>query len=62
MFLPDRNPDNHVTTLFAPDGAGGTVMTMTMTVPDAETRAAMIATGMTDGMEQSYYARIDAMN
>jgi len=61
MFLPDRTPDNHVTTLFAPDGAGGTLMTMTMTVPDAATRAAMIATGMTDGMEQSY-ARIDAMD
>ncbi len=60
MFLPDRTPDNRVETLFAPDGAGGTLMTMTMTVPDAATRAAMIATGMTDGMEQSY-ARIDAM-
>jgi uncharacterized protein YndB with AHSA1/START domain len=61
MFLPDRTPDNHVETLFADDGNGGTLMTMTMTLPDAATRAAMIATGMTDGMEESY-ARIDAMD
>ena len=29
-------------------------MTMRMTLPDAETREAMLATGMDDGMEQSY--------
>ena len=29
-------------------------MTMRMTLPDAETRAAMLATGMDQGMEQSY--------
>jgi uncharacterized protein YndB with AHSA1/START domain len=61
MFLPDQTPDNHIETLFAPDGAGGTLLTATMTLPDAETRTAMIATGMTDGMEESY-ARIDAMD
>lgn len=61
MFLPDRTPDNHIETLFAPDGAGGTLMTATMTLPDAATREAIIASGMTDGMEESY-ARIDAMD
>jgi hypothetical protein len=29
-------------------------MTMRMTLPDAATREAMLATGMADGMEQSY--------
>jgi len=35
-------------------------MTMRMTLPDAETRAAMLASGMEHGMEASY-ARLDAM-
>ncbi|MGY3584875.1 uncharacterized protein YndB with AHSA1/START domain [Bradyrhizobium sp. USDA 4341] len=60
MHLPDATPDNHVETRFAPDGSG-TVMTMRMTLPDAETRAAMLATGMEHGMEDSY-ARLDCMN
>ena len=60
MHLPDPTPDNHVETRFAPDGAG-TVMTMRMTLPDAETRAAMLATGMEHGMEDSY-ARLDRMS
>jgi uncharacterized protein YndB with AHSA1/START domain len=59
MHLPDPTPDNHVETRFAPDGEG-TLMTMRMTLPDAETRAAMLATGMEHGMEASY-ARLDAM-
>jgi uncharacterized protein YndB with AHSA1/START domain len=59
MHLPDPTPDNHVETNFAPDGAG-TLMTMRMTLPDAETRAAMLATGMEEGMEASY-ARLDGM-
>ena len=59
MHLPDPTPDNHVETRFAPDG-DGTLMTMRMTLPDAETRAAMLATGMEHGMEASY-ARLDAM-
>ena len=58
--LPDPTPDNHVETRFAPDGEG-TVMTMRMTLPDAETRAAMLATGMEHGMEDSY-ARLDRMS
>ncbi len=53
MHLPDPTPDNHVETRFAPDGQG-TLMTMRMTLPDAATREAMLATGMEDGMEESY--------
>ena len=53
MHLPDPTPDNHVETVFAPDGAG-TLMTMRMTLPDANTRAQMLATGMEHGMEASY--------
>ena len=53
MHLPDPTPDNHVETRFERDGAG-TLMTMRMTLPDAETRAAMLATGMEHGMEASY--------
>ena len=33
-------------------------MTMRMTLPDAETRAAMLGTGMDQGMEASY-ARLE---
>ena len=40
--------------------ATGTLMTMRMTLPDAETRAAMLATGMEHGMEASY-ARLETM-
>jgi uncharacterized protein YndB with AHSA1/START domain len=53
MHLPDPTPDNHVETRFDPDGAG-TLMTMRMTLPNAEARAAMLATGMEHGMEASY--------
>lgn len=53
MYLPDPTPDNHVETKFDRDGAG-TLMTMRMTLPDAETRAKMLATGMEHGMEASY--------
>lgn len=57
MHLPDPTPDNHVETVFSADG-GGTLMTMRMTLPDAATRAAMLETGMADGMEASY-ARLE---
>src|ERR1035438_3225450 len=50
MHLPDPTPDNHVETIFQPD-AGGTLMIMRMTLPDAQTRAQMLATGMDKGME-----------
>ena len=53
MHMPDPTPDNHVETRFEPDGAG-TLMTMRMTLPDTETRAVMLATGMESGMEASY--------
>ena len=53
MHLPDPTPDNHVETKFEPDGTG-TLMTMRMTLPDAQTRAAMLASGMEHGMEASY--------
>lgn len=59
MHLPDPTPDNHVETRFEKDGTG-TLMTMRMTLPDAETRAAMLATGMDEGMETSY-ARMEDM-
>ncbi|MBN9471300.1 MAG: SRPBCC domain-containing protein [Bosea sp.] len=59
FHMPDPTPDNHVETRFEADGAG-TLMTMRMTLPDSATRAAMLATGMEDGMEASY-ARLDAV-
>jgi uncharacterized protein YndB with AHSA1/START domain len=49
----------HVETMFLKDGSG-TLMTMRMTLPDADTRAAMLATGMEDGMEASY-VRLEAL-
>jgi uncharacterized protein YndB with AHSA1/START domain len=59
MHLPDPTPDNHVETRFDADGAG-TLMTMRMTLPDAETRTMMLSTGMDQGMEASY-ARMEEM-
>jgi uncharacterized protein YndB with AHSA1/START domain len=59
MFLPEPTPDNHVETRFEPDG-DGTLMTIRMTLPDAETRARMLATGMEHGMEASY-VRLETM-
>jgi uncharacterized protein YndB with AHSA1/START domain len=60
MHLPDPTPDNHIETHFESDGAGGTLMTMRMTLPDSETRKAMLATGMEHGMEDSY-VRLEGM-
>ena len=59
MFLPDPTPDNHVETRFEPDGTG-TLITIRMTLPDAQTRAAMLSTGMEHGMEASY-VRLESM-
>ena len=53
MHIPDPTPDNHVVTTFVADG-GGTLMTMRMTLPDTETRRAMLGTNMERGMEASY--------
>jgi uncharacterized protein YndB with AHSA1/START domain len=59
MHLPDPTPDNHVETTFDADGTG-TLMTMRMTLPDSQTRAGMLATGMERGMEASY-VRLEAI-
>jgi uncharacterized protein YndB with AHSA1/START domain len=53
MFLPDPTPDNRIETRFEPV-AGGTLLRMTMSLPDAAARAAMLATGMEQGMAESY--------
>jgi uncharacterized protein YndB with AHSA1/START domain len=53
MHLPDPTPDNHVETRFEPVG-NATLMTMRMTLPNADVRASMLATGMEHGMEASY--------
>jgi uncharacterized protein YndB with AHSA1/START domain len=57
MFLPDPTPDNRVVTTFEADG-DGTLLTMRMTLPDAETRKMMLSTGMEHGMEAGY-ARLE---
>jgi uncharacterized protein YndB with AHSA1/START domain len=59
MFLPERTPDNHVETTFEAE-RGGTLMTLRMSLPDAATRAAMLASGMERGMEASF-ARLESM-
>ena len=59
MHLPDPTPDNHITTTFTPDG-DGTLLTVVMQLDTPEALEAMIATGMTDGMEVTY-ARIDEL-
>jgi hypothetical protein len=59
MHMPDPTPDNRVETRFDADGTG-TLMTMRMTLPDAQTRAAMLASGMERGMEASF-ARLETM-
>lgn len=59
MHLPDPTPDNVVETRFDGDG-NGTLMTQTMTLPDAQTRNAMLDQGMAEGIEASY-ARLDAL-
>jgi len=59
MYLPDPTPDNHVETTFERDG-DGTLMTIRMTLPDEQTRATMLATGMEHGMEASY-VRLEEM-
>jgi uncharacterized protein YndB with AHSA1/START domain len=60
MHMPDPTPDNRVVTTFVADGTG-TLMTMRMSLPDAETRKAMLSTGMERGMEASY-ARLERLS
>ena len=57
MFLPDPTPDSQVETRFDSDG-DGTLMTMRITVRDAETRKQMLSSGMERGLEASY-ARLE---
>lgn len=59
MHLPDPTPDNHVTTTFE-EKNGVTHITVRMQVPNAEVREAMLATGMDQGMEESY-ARLESL-
>jgi uncharacterized protein YndB with AHSA1/START domain len=58
MHLPDPTPDNHVETTFEADGKG-TLMTMRMTLPDAEVREQLLKSGMEHGMEAGYQ-RLDS--
>ena len=60
MHLPDPTPDSVVETFFEPADGGGTLMTVTMTLPDAMVRDLVIETGMAAGAEASY-ARIDPL-
>ena len=60
MHMPDPTPDNHVVTTFVADGTG-TLMTMRMSLPDAETRKMMLGSGMERGMEISY-ARLERLS
>jgi uncharacterized protein YndB with AHSA1/START domain len=53
MFLPEPTLENRIETLFLEQGTG-TRLVMTMTLPDAEARKALLATGATDGMEMTY--------
>ena len=59
MHLPDPTPDNHIVTTFESDG-DGTILTVRMTLPDAETRQAMLDFGAVEGMEASY-ARLEGL-
>jgi uncharacterized protein YndB with AHSA1/START domain len=59
MHLPDPTPDNRIETTFEKDG-DGTLMTIWMTLPDSQTRAAMLSSGMEHGMEASY-VRLEGM-
>ena len=57
MHMPDPMPDSHChTTLQKSDT--GTLLTLRMSLPDAETRQGMMDMGVADGMEASY-AKLD---
>ena len=53
MYLPDPLPEAQIETRFDPDGAG-TLLTMTITLPDAASMDGMISSGMSGGMEGCY--------
>jgi uncharacterized protein YndB with AHSA1/START domain len=56
MFLPYPSPDTHVETRFDPLGTG-TAMTVTLTLATAD---AILASGMTEGLVDSY-ARLETL-
>jgi uncharacterized protein YndB with AHSA1/START domain len=58
-FNGDPAMSARITTDLAPNGTG-TRMTMVMRYENAEARAAAVATGMTDGMEE-VYAKLDSL-
>lgn len=60
MHMPEPTHDNHVITTFEPQGTG-TLMTLRMSLPNAETRNALLATGMERGMAASY-ARLERVS
>lgn len=57
MHMPDPTPDSHVRTTFEASGKG-TLLTLKMSLPDAESRQGMLDMGAADGMEFSY-AKLD---
>lgn len=59
VFLPDPTPDNHVETTFIPDGPG-TLLTVTMTLANEKDRDAILASGMTEGLDDAY-ARLETL-
>jgi uncharacterized protein YndB with AHSA1/START domain len=59
MYLPEPMPENRIETRFDPEGTG-TLLTLTMTLPDAASMDGLIASGMSGGME-GCYARLDGM-
>jgi hypothetical protein len=56
--MPEPSTLNELT-LTAVDG--GTLLTVVITYPDSTVREAVLATGMTDGMEASYRRLEDAI-
>ena len=59
MFLPDPTPDNHVEPRLDSYGTG-TAMTVIMSLLTATDRATILASGMTEGLEDSY-ARLESL-
>jgi len=60
MHMPEPTPDWRGVTTFGAGGSG-TLMTMRMSLPNAETRKAMLASGMDRVMEASY-ARLERLS
>ena len=53
MLLPEPMPVNRIETRFEPEGTG-TRLVVIMTLPEAADADALLASGMTDGMEGCY--------